>query len=300
MAVFNHLPASVLQCLAIFLSIIIEALPFILLGAILSGFIEVYLTPDLVQKYLPKHKIPRILFGTFIGFIFPSCECGIVPIVNRFLEKKVPSYTAIPFLATAPIINPIVLFATFSAFGNSWRFVFLRLFGAIIVAVSLGILLGFLIDENISKESAKPCHYHDYSDKKIHQKIFYALAHAVDELFDTGRYLIFGSLVAAAMQIYVPTRILTTIGHSPLTAILVMMLLAFILSLCSEADAFIGTSLLATFGVAPVVAFLLIGPMVDIKNLMMMKNVFKGRFIVQFVGTSSLVIIIYCLIVGVI
>ncbi|MGT2924766.1 permease [Streptococcus caviae] len=300
MAVFNHLPASVLQCLAIFLSIIIEALPFILLGAILSGFIEVYLTPGLVQKYLPKHKIPRILFGTFIGFVFPSCECGIVPIVNRFLEKKVPSYTAIPFLATAPIINPIVLFATFSAFGNSWRFVFLRLFGAIIVAISLGILLGFLTDENITKESAKPCHYHDYSDKKIYQKIFYALAHAVDELFDTGRYLIFGSLVAAAMQIYVPTRILTTIGHNPLTAILIMMLLAFILSLCSEADAFIGTSLLATFGVAPVVAFLLIGPMVDIKNLMMMKNVFKGKFIVQFVGTSSLVIIIYCLIVGVI
>ncbi len=300
MAVFNHLPASVLQCLAIFLSIIIEALPFILLGAILSGFIEVYLTPALVQRFLPKHRFPRILFGTFIGFVFPSCECGIVPIVNRFLEKKVPSYTAIPFLATAPIINPIVLFATFSAFGNSWRFVFLRLFGAIIVAVSLGILLGFLVDENITKENAKPQHYHDYSDKKLYQKIFYALAHAVDELFDTGRYLIFGSLVAAAMQIYVPTRILTTIGHSPLTAILIMMLLAFILSLCSEADAFIGTSLLATFGVAPVVAFLLIGPMVDIKNLMMMKNVFKSKFIVQFVGTSSLVIIIYCLIVGVI
>ena len=299
MAIFNHLPSSVLQCLAIFLSIIIEALPFILLGAILSGFIEVYLTPDIVQKYLPKNKIGRILFGTFVGFIFPSCECGIVPIVNRFLEKKVPSYTAIPFLATAPIINPIVLFATFSAFGNSWRFVFLRLFGAVIVAISLGILLGFIVDEHIIKESAKPCHFHDYSHKKTYQKIFYALAHAVDELFDTGRYLIFGSFVAASMQIYIPTRILTSIGHNPLTAILIMMLLAFILSLCSEADAFIGTSLLATFGVAPVVAFLLIGPMVDIKNLMMMKNAFKTKFILQFVGTSSLIIIIYCLIVGV-
>ena len=97
MAIFNHLPSSVLQCLAIFLSIIIEALPFILLGAILSGFIEVYLTPDIVQKYLPKNKIGRILFGTLVGFIFPSCECGIVPIVNRFLEKKVPSDTASPF-----------------------------------------------------------------------------------------------------------------------------------------------------------------------------------------------------------
>ncbi|EHJ53059.1 permease [Streptococcus macacae] len=299
MAIFNSLPNSVLQCLAIFLSIIIEALPFILLGAILSGFIEVYLTPDIVNKYLPKKKFPRILFGTFIGFIFPSCECGIIPIVNRFLEKKVPSYTAIPFLATAPIINPIVLFATYSAFGNSWRFVILRLVGAIIVALSLGILLGFIVNEDIIKKTAKPAHFHSYSDKKAYQKVFYALVHAVDELFDTGRYLVFGSLVAACMQIYIPTRVLTSIGHNPFTAILIMMLLAFILSLCSEADAFIGSSLLASFGLAPVMAFLLIGPMVDIKNLMMMRNAFTFKFIWQFVTTSSLIIIAYCLLVGV-
>ena len=79
-----------------------------------------------------------------------------------------------------------------------------------------------------------------------------------------------------------------------------MMLLAFILSLCSEADAFIGASLLSSFGTAPVLAFLLIGPMVDIKNLMMMLNSFKKRFIVQFISVSDGMIILYCLLVGVI
>ncbi|MBM7643020.1 permease [Streptococcus loxodontisalivarius] len=300
MAIFNQLPDSVLQWLAIFLSIIIEALPFVLLGSILSGFIEVFITPDIVHRYLPKNKFLRILFGTFVGFIFPSCECGIVPIINRFLEKKVPSYTAVPFLATAPIINPIVLFATYSAFGNSWTYLWFRLLGAIIVAIILGIMLGFVVDENILKENAKPIHFHDYSDLSLPKKIFAALAHAIDEFFDTGRYLVFGTLVASAMQIYVPTRILTSIGHSPLTAILVLMLMAFILSLCSEADAFIGASLVSTFGMGPVMAFLLIGPMVDIKNLLMMAKSFKPRFILQFVGTSSLVIIIYCLVLGVI
>ena len=112
MSFFNQLPPSVLQAGAIFLSIIIEALPFVLIGSIISGFIEVYITPDKVYRYLPKNKWGRIFFGTFIGFIFPSCECGIVPIINRFLEKKVPSYTAVPFMVTAPVINPIVLFAT--------------------------------------------------------------------------------------------------------------------------------------------------------------------------------------------
>lgn len=299
MEIFNQLPASVLQMLAIFLSIIIEALPFVLLGTILSGFIEVFVTPDLVQRHLPKNKFLRIVFGSLVGFVFPSCECGIVPIVNRFLEKKVPSYTAIPFMATAPIINPIVLFATYSAFGNSLRFVFLRLLGAMIIALSLGILLGFVFDDDIRKPHAKPVHGHDYSDKTIWQKVFLALVHAIDEFFDVGRYLIFGSLVAASMQIYIPTRILTSLGHNPLTAILIMMLLAFILSLCSEADAFIGASLLSTFGLAPVMAFLLIGPMVDIKNLLMMKRSFKSSFIGQFVGTSALIVIVYCLVLGV-
>jgi uncharacterized membrane protein YraQ (UPF0718 family) len=300
MTIFSNLPASVLQCLAIFLSIIIEALPFVLLGSILSGFIDVYLTPDIVNRFLPKNKFLRIIFGTFIGFVFPSCECGIVPIINRFLEKSVPSYTAVPFMATAPIINPIVLFATYSAFGNSLRFLLLRFFGASLIAIILGIMLGFIVDEHIVKDDAKRSHLHDYSYLKAHQKVFHALAHAIDEFFDTGRYLIIGSLIAASMQIYVPTRILTTIGHSPLTAILIMMLLAFILSLCSEADAFIGASLLSTFGVAPVMAFLLIGPMVDIKNLMMMRSYFKTSFIVQFVSVSSIACILYCLVLGVI
>lgn len=300
MDIFNQLPDSVLQWFAIFISIIIEALPFVLLGTILSGIIEVFITPDIVNKFLPKNKFLRVLFGTFVGFVFPSCECGIIPIINRFLEKKVPSYTAVPFLATAPIINPIVLFATYSAFGNSIRFLILRFVGATIVAIALGVMLAFLVDDNILKEDAKPTHFHDYSDKKWYQKIFLALAHAIDEFFDTGRYLVFGTLIASAMQIYLPTRVLTTIGHSPITAILVMMLLAFILSLCSEADAFIGASLLSTFGIAPVMAFLLIGPMIDIKNLMMMVNSFKTRFIVQFISVSSLIIIIYCLLVGVI
>ncbi|MCC9889483.1 permease, partial [Streptococcus agalactiae] len=295
MDIFNQLPDSVLQWFAIFISIIIEALPFVLLGTILSGIIEVFITPDIVNKFLPKNKFLRVLFGTFVGFVFPSCECGIIPIINRFLEKKVPSYTAVPFLATAPIINPIVLFATYSAFGNSIRFLILRFVGASIVAIALGVMLAFLVDDNILKEDAKPTHFHDYSDKKWYQKIFLALAHAIDEFFDTGRYLVFGTLIASAMQIYLPTRVLTTIGHSPITAILVMMLLAFILSLCSEADAFIGASLLSTFGIAPVMAFLLIGPMIDIKNLMMMVNSFKTRFIVQFISVSSLIIIIYCL-----
>lgn len=299
MSIFQQLPTSVLQMGAIFLSIIIEALPFVLIGSVISGFIEVYITPDTVHRYLPQNKVLRILFGTFIGFLFPSCECGIVPIVNRFLEKKVPTYTAVPFLATAPVINPIVLFATYTAFGNSIRFALFRALGSILVALVLGIFWGFISSESILKVQRQTRHEHDFSDVKGWKKVGYALIQAIDEFFDTGRYLVFGCLFASFVQVYVPTYILTRIGHNSLTAILLMMVLAFLLSLCSEADAFIGASLLSSFGFAPVMAFLVIGPMIDVKNLLMMKQHFTTRFILQFISLISLVILTYCLVIGV-
>lgn len=295
---FIQLPSSVLQAGAIFLSIIIEALPFVLIGAIISGFIDVFITPDKVERLVPKNKVFAILFGTFIGFIFPSCECGIVPIVNRFLEKKVPNFTAIPFLVTAPIINPIVIFATYTAFGNSILFVFYRALGAILVSLVLGIVLAFFVKEPILKANNTNDHYHDYSSKSFWQKVGLAFIHAIDEFFDTGRYLVFGCLFASIVQVYIPTAVLTSIGHSPVTAILLMMCLAFLLSLCSEADAFIGASLLSSFGFAPVMAFLVIGPMVDIKNLLLMKHYFTGKFIIRFIALISIVILGYSLAIG--
>ena len=299
MTIFQNLPPSVLQAGAIFLSIIIEALPFVLIGTLISGWIEVYITPDKVTEFLPRNRWGRIFFGTFIGFLFPSCECGIVPIINRFLEKKVPSYTAVPFLVTAPIINPIVLFATYSAFGNSLKFAFLRALGAIVIALVLGIFLGFFWKGPIQKENSITCHDHDFSHLSPARKVFQIFIQAIDEFFDMGRYLVFGCFFAAIVQVYVPTRILTSISASPVLAILLLMFLAFLLSLCSEADAFIGASLLSSFGLAPVLAFLVIGPMLDIKNLLMMKHYLKARFILQFMGIVTLLVLLYSYMIGV-
>ena len=299
MGFFSSLPASVLQMGAIFLSIIIEALPFVLIGSIISGAIEVFLRPQQMVAWLPKNKPLAILFGTLIGFVFPSCECGIVPIINRFLEKKVPSYTAIPFLVTAPVINPIVLFATYSAFGNSWKMALLRALGSFLLGTVLGIALGFIWTEPIQKKEAQVRHDHDFSHLSLGRKIFQMLVQAIDEFFDMGRFLILGSLFAAAVQVYIPTRILTSLSASPLASIALLMLLSFLLSLCSEADAFIGSSLLSSFGFAPVLAFLVIGPVLDIKNLLMMKASFTNRFILRFIGITIFFILAYSWLVGV-
>ena len=202
-------------------------------------------------------------------------------------------------MITAPVINPIVLFATYSAFGNSIKFALLRAVGSIVVATILGIILGFFVDSNIQKENRKKGHEHHFEHLSPVKKIFQVFIQAIDEFFDTGRYLVFGCLFASIVQVYVPTRILTSISSTPLIAILLLMLLAFLLSLCSEADAFVGSSLLSSFGTSPVIAFLIIGPILDVKNLLMMKNYFKTKFIWQFMVIVSIIILIYSWFVGV-
>ena len=301
---FQQLPHSFLQMSMIFLSIVIEALPFVLLGCIISGALHVYLTPERVKKFLPNNKFLSILVGSTMGIFFPSCECGIVPIVNQVVRKKVPTYTAFAFMLTAPIINPIVLFSTFIAFGNSWKFALLRAVGSLLVAVVVGSWLAYFYKQPILNEEGLramqevPVHQHDHHEKtsRIHA-IGHVLDHSLDEFFDTGRYLMIGALLSASMQTYLPTKWILTLGSTKLLAIFVMIILAVILSLCSEADAFIGSSLLSLFGQAPVIAFLVFGPMVDIKNLLMMKRYFNTRFIVSMVGLVALVVVIYAWVV---
>lgn len=302
---FSFIPNSVLQMSTIFLSIVIEALPFVLLGCLISGALQVFLTPERVKRWLPDNRFLSILTGSVLGFFFPSCECGIVPIVHQFVKKGVPVHTAFAFMLTAPIINPIVIFSTFIAFGNSWEMAGWRMVGSFVVALIIGIWLAYFQKESVLKTKIQQTidhnhhhnHHHDHIHgtnkheevkigriKQLSQQTGHVLTHSIDEFFDTGRYLIVGGLIAASMQTYLPTRVMLTLGSTKLLAIIIMLLLAFTMSLCSEADAFIGSSLLSLFGTAPVVAFLVFGPMVDIKNLLMMKRYFNGRFILMLIG----------------
>lgn len=301
------LPNSILQMSTIFLSIVIEAFPFVLLGCLISGAIHVFLTPERVIRLLPENKFLSIFFGSILGFFFPSCECGIVPIVHQFLKKGVPSYTAFAFMLTAPIINPIVLFSTYIAFSNSWQFVIWRVGGSMLIAFAVGFWLAFINKEPIlikeetqeTADEAATCSTdapHE-STTSFLSKSKEVITHGIDEFFDTGRYLIIGALLASAMQTYLPTAAILQLGQTKLLAIAVMILMAFVLSLCSEADAFIGSSLLSLFGTGPVVGFLVFGPMVDIKNLLMMKRYFKGSFMLKFVGLVTILTAAYAYLV---
>ncbi|AKI90791.1 membrane protein [Bacillus subtilis] len=269
--------SSFLQLNSIFISILIEAIPFILIGVILSGIIQMFVSEEMIARIMPKNRFLAVLFGALAGVLFPACECGIIPITRRLLLKGVPLHAGVAFMLTAPIINPIVLFSTYIAFGNRWSVVFYR--GGLALAVSLiiGIILSYQFRDNQLLKPDEPGHHHHHHT--LLQKLGGTLRHAIDEFFSVGKYLIIGAFIAAAMQTYVKTSTLLAIGQNDVSSSLVMMGLAFVLSLCSEVDAFIASSFSSTFSLGSLIAFLVFGAMVDIKNLLMMLAAFKKRFV---------------------
>ncbi|PWI59686.1 hypothetical protein DCS65_18220 [Bacillus subtilis] len=270
--------SSFLQLNSIFISILIEAIPFILIGVILSGIIQMFVSEEMIARIMPKNRFLAVLFGALAGVLFPACECGIIPITRRLLLKGVPLHAGVAFMLTAPLINPIVLFSTYIAFGNRWSVVFYR--GGLALAVSLiiGVILSYQFKDNQLLKPDEPGHHHHHHGTLL-QKLGGTLRHAIDEFFSVGKYLIIGAFIAAAMQTYVKTSTLLAIGQNDVSSSLVMMGLAFVMSLCSEVDAFIASSFSSTFSLGSLIAFLVFGAMVDIKNVLMMLAAFKKRFV---------------------
>jgi uncharacterized membrane protein YraQ (UPF0718 family) len=286
---------SFLQLNTIFISILIESIPFILIGVFISGFIQMFVSEEMIERIIPKNRFLAVIYAIIFGSLFPACECGIVPIVRRLLLKGVPLHAGIAFMLTGPIINPIVLFSTFIAFGNQWDMVIYRSGLALVVAFLIGIILSFQFKGNqlLEKGMLNPHHHHHHSGKQTFLKKFVdMLRHAVDEFFSVGKYLILGAFIAAAMQTYLKTSTLLEIGQTEVTSSIIMMFLAFVMSLCSEADAFIASSFSSTFSTGSIVAFLVFGPMVDIKNTLMMLSVFNIRFILIIIGYIAIFVLV--------
>lgn len=282
---------SFLQLNTIFISILIEAIPFVLIGVFISGIIQMFVTEEMIAKIIPKNRFLAVLLATIVGALFPACECGIVPIVRRLLQKGVPLHAGIAFMLTGPVINPIVLFSTYVAFGNKWDMMLYRGGLAMAVAFIVGIVLSYQFKDNQLLKAHVTTNHH------VHKETFFTkfkgtCRHAVDEFFSVGKYLIIGAFIAASMQTFVKTSTLLAIGQNDVSSSLVMMVLAFILSLCSEADAFIASSFSSTFSIGSLIAFLVFGAMVDIKNMLMMFGTFKKRFVFFLIFYISILVLV--------
>ena len=271
----------------VFLGIFIEALPFLLLGTLASGIVEVFVSSGVFDRLKGKSPILSAVAGSLMGLVFPVCECGVVPLVRRLYKKGLPISSGIAFLLAAPVINPVVIASTASAFGFG-QMLYMRMGFTFLVATITGLVFTTIQDpgevlqpsEEIYCAIENHGHSHEeapHKNQSFFSKVDRILLIALDELFEMGRYLIMGSLLAAAMQTFIPQSFLLQIGGGPVLSVLVMISLAILLSICSTVDAFIALSFLGTFTNASVLAFLVYGPMVDIKSIMMFTHVFKRK-----------------------
>jgi uncharacterized membrane protein YraQ (UPF0718 family) len=272
----------------IFLSIFIEAAPFLLAGSIVSGFIDVFIDRETLYRFVPRNSVLAAFSGGAMGLVFPVCECGVVPVTRKLYQKGLPIPMGIAFLLAAPVINPIVIASTYAAFG--WGPILIGRIGlSFLIASLIGLLFYFAPPEEVLRAEAtedhcghSPDHSHDHQEEG-RKTVWDALATAGDDFLDMVRYLIAGSLLAAAMQTLVPQPILLALGGGAVTSILAMMLLAFVLSICSTVDAFLALAFVNTFTPASILAFLVFGPMVDIKSALMFLSVFKRRTVLYLI-----------------
>jgi uncharacterized membrane protein YraQ (UPF0718 family) len=282
--------AGVETFVLIFTSIVVEALPFILLGAIVSAAIEVYV-PDRAFARLAKLPLPMQVPGAALGGLaFPVCECGSVPVARRLISRGMHPAAGLAFMLASPIINPVVLASTFIAYRGRGLGIEM-LAGRAVLGLLLAVIAGWALGAQSAEDLLKPradqdeSHQHDEG-----RKSGAFVEHLATDFFFMGRFVVVGAALAAALQTVIPQSIVSSVATTPLIGSLALMGIAFVLSLCSEADAFVAVSFVQ-FPLGSQLAFLVFGPVVDAKLSFLYGATFRRRFVARLVTVAVPVVL---------
>ncbi len=282
-----------------FLSVVLEGVPFILMGVVLSGLIDVFLPPRVLARILPRNPAAGILLGGGLGAVLPMCECGIVVVIRRLLQKGLPLSSAMAYMLAAPVVNPIVAFSTYSAFRGQGplEMMLCRVGLSFAVAVIMATIVYFLRRSTVLREDlvAGPVvaadDHHDH--RSAGEKTAAAVRSATKDFLDVTVFFVLGAAVATLFNTSVNQQVIMPLAEDRLLAVGSMMALASLLSLCSTSDAFVAATFTA-FPSASKLAFLVFGPVVDLKLIFIYSLVFRKRFIVFLVAGLFLLVFGLC------
>ena len=291
-----ELPNWLQDFVTLSLSVLIEATPFVILGILFSLAVRFLVKDSWLISKLPNNRLLRRLLISFFGIVLPVCECGNLPLARGLLMKGFSPSESITFLLSAPIMNPITITTTILAFGYNKTIVVARILGGVIIANVIGWVLNGRGEEDlITKEFQAICKHTHTSDKLGLKKISTAF---MDEARQMMTPLLLGSLVAGASQILIPRSTLLSLGGSVVWSIVIMIVLAFIISICASVDAFFALSYASVFTPGSLVAFLVFGPMIDIKMLSLMRTTFTHNALIKIVCLVFLMTCILGLVVN--
>jgi uncharacterized membrane protein YraQ (UPF0718 family) len=252
----------------VFLAVVVQALPFLALGVVVSGVIDAFVPDWLVQRAVPRRTAVAVPVAAAAGALLPGCECASVPVAARLMRRGIAPASAIAFLLSAPAINPVVLVATAVAFPHRPGMVLARFGASLATAATVGWLWprwGRPLPERVARMA---------SSARGWQGFLTAVRH---DLFQSGGFLIIGAGAAATINIAAPASWLHLAASTPVLSVLVFAVLAVLLCVCSEADAFIASSLTG-FPAAAQLAFMVVGPAVDLKLIAMQVGAFGRPF----------------------
>jgi hypothetical protein len=272
----------------VFVAVCVQALPFLVLGVLLSGAIAAFVSPALLRRALPAHPLAAVPVACAAGLVLPGCECASVPVARRLMAQGVPDAAALTFLLSAPAINPVVLVATAVAFPGEPRMVLARAIGSLATACVMGWLW-----QRAGRAGWIAARARRAAPASSGTGRWAVLAEtARHDLVSAGGFLVLGGLTAAALSVLVPPEWMDTLAGQLLLAIVVMAVLAVVIALCSEADAFVAASL-SMLPLLPRLVFLVVGPAVDVKLIALQAGTFGRAFAARF-APATFVVAVMC------
>jgi uncharacterized membrane protein YraQ (UPF0718 family) len=273
----------------VFVAITVQALPFLALGVLVSGAIAALVPPATIARLLPRHPLVAVPAAAVAGTALPGCECASVPIAGRLASRGVTPSAALAFMLAAPAVNPVVLVATAVAFPGQPRMVLARFIASLLTSIVVGLLWsrsrGDLLERVRSRLADDGPRWRAFSSAARH------------DLYEAGGWLVVGAAAAAALQVVVPRSALLAVASQPALAAPALGVLAVLLAICSEADAFVAASL-REFSLTARLVFLVVGPAVDVKLIAMQSGVFGRRFAARFAPLTFVVAVTCALLVG--
>ncbi|MFD9967300.1 permease [Streptomyces sp. NPDC059011] len=273
-------------------AITVQALPFLILGTLISGAVNAFVPAHVFGKVLPRNPALAVPVAGAAGIVLPGCECASVPVAASLIRRGVTPAAAFAFLLSAPAVNPVVLASTAVAFPGNPEMVAARLVASLAVSVAMGWLwLKLGRSEWLRMPARHTGHQHGHSRWEEFRLGFQ------HDFLHAGGFLVLGAMAAATFNIAVPRSLLDTFSASPWMSVLFLAALAIVLAVCSEADAFVAASLTG-FSPTARLAFMVVGPMVDVKLIALQAGTFGRSFALRFSAATAVVAVVCSVLVG--
>ncbi|NIH81585.1 permease [Amycolatopsis viridis] len=266
----------------VFVAVCVQALPFLVLGVLISGAIAAFVPARALRRVIPRNRVGAVGVAGLAGVALPGCECASVPVARRLIGQGVAPAAALTFLLAAPAVNPVVLVATAVAFPGRPEMVLARFLGSFATAVVMGLLwarwgkLDWIVRRALERLPEGDGRWRTFTET------------ARADLVESAGFLVLGALIAAVMNVLVPAAWFEVLGHQVVLGVAVMAVLAVVLALCSEADAFVAASLTG-LPLLPRLVFLVVGPAIDVKLFALQAGTFGRSFALRFAPVTFVV-----------